>query len=145
MHDKAVVVQSNTIVRIICRSGVSRWRLDSVRQQTVERVCARIIGSLHSRAGDASKGGGDMGSRVRMAAAACLVTSGLLAGGAGASMAFADPPVTGDEHTDDSWVMGQTTAVTVPVRSRSPIRTTKRAQLASVLSPAGQAANTPAM
>jgi len=43
-----------------------------------------------------------MGSRVRLAAAACLVASGLLAGGACASMAFADPPLTGDEHTDDS-------------------------------------------
>ena len=43
-----------------------------------------------------------MGSRVRMVAAACLVSSGLLAGGAGASMALADPSLTGDEHTDDS-------------------------------------------
>jgi hypothetical protein len=68
-----------------------------------------MIGSLHSRRGDALKGGNDVGSRVRIAAAACLVASGLLAGGASASVAFADPRVTngdagdaGDKHTNDS-------------------------------------------
>jgi hypothetical protein len=43
-----------------------------------------------------------MGSRVRVAVAASLVACGLLAGGAGASLAFADPPLTGDHHTDHS-------------------------------------------
>jgi hypothetical protein len=47
-----------------------------------------------------------VGSRVRIAAAACLVASGLLAGGATATMAFADPALTsgdsGDKHTDGS-------------------------------------------
>ncbi len=46
-----------------------------------------------------------MGSRVRIAAAACLVASGLLAGGASASMAHADPVSSddaGDKHTNDS-------------------------------------------
>ena len=46
-----------------------------------------------------------MGSRVRIAAAACLVASGLLAGGASASMALADPVSSddaGDKHTNDS-------------------------------------------
>ncbi len=39
-----------------------------------------------------------MGSRARMAAAACLVASGLLTGGVGAATAFADPgQSTGDE------------------------------------------------
>jgi hypothetical protein len=37
------------------------------------------------------EGGDDVGSRVRIAAAACLVTSGLLAAGAGATIAFAEP------------------------------------------------------
>jgi hypothetical protein len=41
------------------------------------------------------RGGDDVGSRVRIAAAACLVASGLLAGGAGASIAFADPQHSG--------------------------------------------------
>ncbi len=47
----------------------------------------------------------DVGSRVRIAAAACLVASGLLAGGASASVAFADPVSSGDagdKHTNDS-------------------------------------------
>jgi hypothetical protein len=65
-----------------------------------------MIGSLHSRRGDALKGGNDVGSRVRIAAAACLVASGLLVGGATASVASADPRVTngdaGDKHTNDS-------------------------------------------
>ena len=47
-----------------------------------------------------------MGSRVHGAAVACLVVSGLIAGGASATMAFADPLVTsgdsGDKHTNDS-------------------------------------------
>ena len=47
-----------------------------------------------------------MGSRVRIAAAACLVASGLLAGGASETMAFADPQLTsgdsGDKHTNGS-------------------------------------------
>ena len=45
-----------------------------------------------------------MGSRVRIAAAACLVALGLLAGGAGASIAFADSPlpVDGSGHKHDS-------------------------------------------
>jgi hypothetical protein len=47
-----------------------------------------------------------MGSRVRIAAAASLVACGLLAGGAGASLAFADPALTGgdsgDKHTNGS-------------------------------------------
>jgi hypothetical protein len=43
------------------------------------------------------KGGNDVGSRVRIAAAACLVASGLLAGGASASMAFADSPLIGED------------------------------------------------
>ncbi len=46
-----------------------------------------------------------MGSRVRIAAAACLVASGLLAGGAGASIAFADSPLPidqpGNKHSSD--------------------------------------------
>ena len=51
------------------------------------------------------KGGDDVGSRTRIAAAACLVASGLLAGGAGASIAFADPSHSGGgggKHTNDS-------------------------------------------
>ena len=47
-----------------------------------------------------------MGSRVRIAAAACLVASGLLAGGASATIAFADPALaprdSGDKHANDS-------------------------------------------
>jgi hypothetical protein len=38
-----------------------------------------------------------VGSRVRIVTAACLVASGLLAGGASASMAFADSPRIGDD------------------------------------------------
>jgi hypothetical protein len=52
---------------------------------------------LNSRRGDALKGGGDVGFRVRIAAAACLVASGLLAGGASASTAFADSPLIGED------------------------------------------------
>jgi hypothetical protein len=52
---------------------------------------------LNSRRGDALKGGGDVGFRVRIAAAACLVASGLLAGGVSASMAFADSPLIGED------------------------------------------------
>jgi hypothetical protein len=51
------------------------------------------------------KGGFDVGSRARIAAAACLVASGLLAGGAGASIAFADPSDSGGgggKHTNGS-------------------------------------------
>jgi hypothetical protein len=46
-----------------------------------------------------------VGSRVRIAAAACVVASGLLVGGAGASIAFADPAHSGGgggKHTDGS-------------------------------------------
>ena len=43
------------------------------------------------------KGGIEVGSRVRIAAAACLVASGLLAGGASASTAFADSPLIGED------------------------------------------------
>jgi hypothetical protein len=94
---KQVMVQPNTIVRIIFCFGVSWWRVMSDRQQTADRVCRRITGHFHSRRGDALKGGGDVGSRVRIAAAACLVASGLLAGGASISMAFADSPPIGDD------------------------------------------------
>jgi hypothetical protein len=41
-----------------------------------------------------------VGSRVRIAAAACLVATGLLAGGASASIAFADPLLTSGDHVD---------------------------------------------
>jgi hypothetical protein len=41
--------------------------------------------------GDALKGGIAVGSRMRIAAAACLVASGLFAGGVGGALAFADP------------------------------------------------------
>jgi hypothetical protein len=47
-----------------------------------------------------------VGSRVRIAAATCLMASGLLAGSATAAIAFADPVLTGDgsgdKHTNDS-------------------------------------------
>jgi hypothetical protein len=43
------------------------------------------------------KGGDEVGSRVRIAAAACLVASGLLAGGASVSTALADSPLIGDD------------------------------------------------
>jgi hypothetical protein len=56
-----------------------------------------MIGSLNSRAGGALKGGIEVGSRVRIAAAACLVACGLLAGGASASTAFADSPLIGED------------------------------------------------
>ena len=64
-----------------------------------------MIGSSQQPVGNALKGAFDVGSRVRIAAAACLMASGLLAGGACASMAFAGPPLTGDsgdKHTNDS-------------------------------------------
>ena len=56
-----------------------------------------MSGSSQSPADDALKGGFDVGSRVRIAAAACLMASGLLAGGASASIAFADSPLTGED------------------------------------------------
>jgi hypothetical protein len=47
-----------------------------------------------------------VGSSVRIAAATCLMASGLLAGGGTAAIAFADPVLTGDgsgdKHTNDS-------------------------------------------
>src|SRR3984957_3515620 len=65
-----------------------------------------MTGSCQQPPGNAVKGCGNVGSRVRVAAAACFVASGLLAGGASVSMAFADSPLTGadsgDKHTDDS-------------------------------------------
>ena len=102
---KQPMVQPNTIVRIICRIGVSRSRVNSDPQQTVERGCARIVGSSEQPGADALKDGDAVGSRVRITAAACLVASGLLAGGASASMALADPVSSddaGDKHTNDS-------------------------------------------
>jgi hypothetical protein len=42
--------------------------------------------------GDALKGGIHVGSRVRIAAATCLVASGLCVGGIGGALAFAKPP-----------------------------------------------------
>ena len=60
-------------------------------------VVRKLSDLLNSRRGDALKGGGDVGFRVRIAAAACLVASGLLAGGASASIAFADSPLIGDD------------------------------------------------
>ena len=102
----AVTVQPNTIVRIIYRTGVSRWRIYSARPSTVECVCGTMTGSCQQPPGNAVKGCGNVGSRVRVAAAACFVASGLLAGGASVSMAFADSPLTGadsgDKHTDGS-------------------------------------------
>jgi hypothetical protein len=102
---KQLIVQPNTIVRIICRIGVSRSRVDSDPQQTVDRGCARIVASSEQPGADALKDGDAVGSRVRIAAAACLVASGLLAGGASASVALADPVSSddaGDKHTNDS-------------------------------------------
>ena len=102
---KQPMVQPNTILRIICRIGVSRSRVNSDPQQTVERGCARIVGSSEQPGADALKDGDAVGSRVRITAAACLVASGLLAGGASASVAFADPVSSGDagdKHTNDS-------------------------------------------
>jgi hypothetical protein len=60
-----------------------------------------------------------VGSRLRIAAAACLVASGLLAGGAGASIAFADPAHSGgggDKHTDGSSGNGASEKKTSPTR-----------------------------
>jgi hypothetical protein len=60
---------------------------------------------LNSRVLTPLKDGDAVGSRVRITAAACLVASGLLAGGASASVAFADPVSSGDagdKHTNDS-------------------------------------------
>jgi hypothetical protein len=49
------------------------------------------VPSVNYRFSDAAKGGPSVGSRVRIAAATCLVASGLLVGGAGGALAFADP------------------------------------------------------
>jgi hypothetical protein len=43
--------------------------------------------------GEALMGGSEVGSRVRIAAAACLVASGLMVGGVGGALAFANPVV----------------------------------------------------
>jgi hypothetical protein len=54
---------------------------------------------------DAVEGGDDVGSRVRVAAAACLVASGLLVAGTGATIAFAEPGHhggSGDKDSNDS-------------------------------------------
>ena len=48
--------------------------------------------------GDALKGGTEVGSRVRIAAAACLVSSGLFVGGVGGALAFADPAQNDGAH-----------------------------------------------
>lgn len=48
-----------------------------------------------------SKGGDDVGSRARFAAAACLVASGLLAGGLGTATALADPGQTVSDDAGD--------------------------------------------
>jgi hypothetical protein len=95
---KALMVRPNPIVRIIGRIDVSRSWLQTDWQQTVVLVCARIVETLEQPASEAVKGGDDVGSRVRIAAAACLVASGLLVGGADASMAFAEPGNSADEH-----------------------------------------------
>jgi hypothetical protein len=51
------------------------------------------------------KGGGDVGSRVRAAASACVVASGLFLCGVGGALAFAEPSpspaVPGDTHSTD--------------------------------------------
>jgi hypothetical protein len=60
------------------------------------------------RFGGAVKGGAEVGSRVRVATAACLLASGLIVGGAGGALAFADPASDavgideGDETTADT-------------------------------------------
>lgn len=48
-----------------------------------------------------SKGGSDVGPRVRFAAATCLVASGLLVGGVGGALALADPPSDPAKSQDD--------------------------------------------
>jgi hypothetical protein len=55
------------------------------------------------------EGGDDVGSRVRIAAATCLVASGLFAAGTGATIAFADPSHHGGSGDNDSNDSGGTT------------------------------------
>lgn len=59
----------------------------------------------------------DVGSRMRVAAAACLVSSGLLVGGATAAVALADPDASGD--TTGAGTAGRTSGESTgePVRS----------------------------
>jgi hypothetical protein len=75
-------------------------------QQTIKPLCATIVGSSISPTFDASRGGDDVGSRVRIAAAACLVASGLFGGGAVGAIAFAElPPAPvnpGEPHTNEA-------------------------------------------
>jgi hypothetical protein len=68
------------------------------------QVCARIDRSSIVPAGDALKGGGEVGSRVHVAASTCLVLSGLFLCGLGGALAIADPssPGTpGGTHTNN--------------------------------------------
>jgi hypothetical protein len=64
-----------------------------------------MTGSLHSRRGDALKGGNDVGSRVHGAASACVVASGLFLCGLGGALALADPSpspdVPGGTHSNE--------------------------------------------
>jgi hypothetical protein len=61
------------------------------RQQTGCVVYATIFQSPNALFGDALKGGIEVGSRVRIAAATCFVASGLFVGGIGGALAFAEP------------------------------------------------------
>ena len=70
--------------------GVPRSRSSLSSTANRERVCATIVGPLNSGC-RRLKGGDDVGSRVRVAAAACLVASGLFVGGAGASWPLPNP------------------------------------------------------
>ena len=63
----------------------------SIRSKRANAIMRQSFESPNCAFGDALEGGTEVGSRVRTAAAACLVACGLFVGGTGAALAFAVP------------------------------------------------------
>lgn len=88
------------------------------------------------------RGGDDVGSRMRVAAAACLVSSGLLVGGASGAVALAEPDSSGDAA--GTGTAGQGSDETAGQSRRSAPRSVETVTRAGPGSPGPRSAGSPA-
>lgn len=88
------------------------------------------------------RGGDDVGSRMRVAAAACLVSSGLFVGGASGSVALAEPDSSGDAA--GTGTAGRASDETAGQSRRSAPRSVERVTRAGPGSPGPRSAGSPA-
>jgi hypothetical protein len=94
------MAQHNTIARVATAAGAAQEVSGSIQQQMRGTDCATIVATVNRRFRHFVRGGDRVAPRVRAAASACLVASGLLISGVGGAIALAEP---GPGQGEDRW------------------------------------------